>query len=134
MGKFEVNELITRQRQKIFQDKYQVLCSKENLLFRVRQPFPTPDKILAGRIFTHLKDINSEQFRDSVFVQNKADDVCKKKKSPPTKENSPILSTDLKKKKSKNNKIYLGRAHQYYTDFLFTLFFLRSRSTEKKNQ
>lgn len=48
MGKFEVDELISRQGQKIFQDKYQVLCSKENFLFRVRQSFPTSDKILAG--------------------------------------------------------------------------------------
>lgn len=81
LGKFEVDELITRQRQKIFQDKYQVLCSKENFLLRVRQFFPTSDKVLAGGSSMHLKDINSEQFRDWVFVQSKADDACKKLKN-----------------------------------------------------
>lgn len=61
MGKFEVDELMTRHRQKKFQDKYQILCSKENFLFTVRQSFPTSDKILAGGSSEHLKDINSEQ-------------------------------------------------------------------------
>jgi len=37
MGKFEVNELITRQGHNIFQDKSQILYSKENFLFRVRR-------------------------------------------------------------------------------------------------
>lgn len=83
MGKFEVDELITRQRQKIFQDKYQVPHSKENFLFRVRQSFPTSDKILAGGSPEHLKDINSGQFRDSEFVQGKADDIWKTKKILP---------------------------------------------------
>lgn len=104
MGKFEVDELITRQRQKIFQDKYQTLCSKENFSFRVRQSFPTSDKILAGGSAKHLKDINSEQFRDSVFVQSKTEDVCKKKKILPPQNKIPQyseVSLTFKKKKKK---------------------------------
>lgn len=102
MGKTEVNDLITRQTQNIFQNNGQILSSKKNFLFWVRRQWIFTNirqdlgmrKLQApkGHQFWMVKTI----LRDSVFLWRKTDSVHKIKcllSQPPNLPCSPALNS-----------------------------------------